>query len=124
MRAKDVGKLVTVKVRGKRFFCELKRRAPPPRAQSPRLDLAGTGTLAASSVAMLYNQLCSATLTQTSRARASQGIVTRVNDVKPLMEFACYTCDDCGFEIYQARGAQPSNTPDRRSAAVRRSSRS
>lgn len=34
---------------------------------------------------------------------APQGIVTRVNDVKPLMEFACYTCDDCGFEIYQAR---------------------
>lgn len=30
-----------------------------------------------------------------------QGIVTRVGDVKPLMEVACYTCDACGFEIYQ-----------------------
>ena len=29
-----------------------------------------------------------------------QGIVTRVGDVKPLMEVACYTCDACGFEIY------------------------
>ena len=29
------------------------------------------------------------------------GIVTRVGDVKPLMEVACYTCDTCGFEIYQ-----------------------
>jgi len=29
------------------------------------------------------------------------GIVTRVGDVKPLMEVACYTCDSCGFEIYQ-----------------------
>jgi DNA replication licensing factor MCM7 len=29
------------------------------------------------------------------------GIVTRVGDVKPLMEVACYTCDACGFEIYQ-----------------------
>jgi len=27
--------------------------------------------------------------------------VTRVGDVKPLMEVACYTCDACGFEIYQ-----------------------
>ena len=30
-----------------------------------------------------------------------QGIVTRVGDVKPLMEVACYTCDSCGFEVYQ-----------------------
>ena len=30
-----------------------------------------------------------------------KGIVTRVGDVKPLMEVACYTCDACGFEIYQ-----------------------
>lgn len=22
-----------------------------------------------------------------------------------MMEFACYTCDDCGFEIYQVRSA-------------------
>ncbi len=27
--------------------------------------------------------------------------MTRVGDVKPLMEVACYTCDACGFEIYQ-----------------------
>ena len=24
-----------------------------------------------------------------------------MGDVKPLMEVACYTCDACGFEIYQ-----------------------
>ena len=35
-----------------------------------------------------------------------QGIVTRVGDVKPLMEVACYTCDDCGFEIYQEVNAE------------------
>jgi DNA replication licensing factor MCM7 len=29
------------------------------------------------------------------------GIVTRVSDVKPLVEVATYTCDQCGFEIYQ-----------------------
>ena len=27
--------------------------------------------------------------------------MTRVGDVKPLMEVACYTCDGCGFEVYQ-----------------------
>ena len=30
-----------------------------------------------------------------------QGICTRVGDVKPLLEVACFTCDCCGFEIYQ-----------------------
>ncbi|GBG59606.1 hypothetical protein CBR_g49870 [Chara braunii] len=30
-----------------------------------------------------------------------KGIVTRVTDVKPLMSVATYTCDICGFEIYQ-----------------------
>ena len=30
-----------------------------------------------------------------------RGIVTRVTDVKPLMGVATYTCDDCGFEVYQ-----------------------
>lgn len=29
------------------------------------------------------------------------GIVTRCSDVKPLMKVAVYTCEDCGFEIYQ-----------------------
>ena len=27
--------------------------------------------------------------------------MTRIGEVKPLMEVACYTCDDCGYEIYQ-----------------------
>lgn len=30
-----------------------------------------------------------------------EGIVTRCTDVKPLMQVATYTCDNCGFEIYQ-----------------------
>eukprot|EP00850_Spirogloea_muscicola_P008010 SM000042S15277 [mRNA] locus=s42:148:3666:+ [translate_table: standard] len=30
-----------------------------------------------------------------------KGIVTRCSDVKPLLQVATYTCDDCGFEIYQ-----------------------
>lgn len=30
-----------------------------------------------------------------------KGICTRVGDVKPLLEVACFTCDCCGFEIYQ-----------------------
>ncbi|KAK9084333.1 hypothetical protein Scep_030804 [Stephania cephalantha] len=29
------------------------------------------------------------------------GIVTRCSDVKPLMKVAIYTCEECGFEIYQ-----------------------
>ncbi|EPS63843.1 hypothetical protein M569_10940, partial [Genlisea aurea] len=29
------------------------------------------------------------------------GIVTRCSDVKPLMQVAVYTCESCGFEIYQ-----------------------
>ncbi|KAL4572175.1 hypothetical protein LXL04_018944 [Taraxacum kok-saghyz] len=29
------------------------------------------------------------------------GIVTRCTDVKPLMKVAVYTCEECGFEIYQ-----------------------
>lgn len=30
-----------------------------------------------------------------------RGIVTRITDVKPLLQVATYTCDNCGFEIYQ-----------------------
>lgn len=30
-----------------------------------------------------------------------KGIVTRCSDVKPLIQVAVYTCDLCGFEIYQ-----------------------
>ncbi|KAK4749016.1 hypothetical protein SAY87_026465 [Trapa incisa] len=29
------------------------------------------------------------------------GIITRCSDVKPLMQVAVYTCEDCGCEIYQ-----------------------
>ena len=39
------------------------------------------------------------------------GIVTRVTDVKPLCEVATYTCDQCGFEIYQEVGLKTSFTP-------------
>ncbi|KAI5435927.1 Mcm2-7 hexameric complex component [Lathyrus oleraceus] len=28
-------------------------------------------------------------------------VITRCSDVKPLMQVAVYTCEDCGFEIYQ-----------------------
>ncbi|ONM01182.1 DNA replication licensing factor MCM7 [Zea mays] len=31
------------------------------------------------------------------------GIVTRCSDVKPLMQVAVYTCEECGFEIYQVK---------------------
>ncbi|KAG0480073.1 hypothetical protein HPP92_010931 [Vanilla planifolia] len=31
------------------------------------------------------------------------GIVTRCSDVKPLVQVAVYTCEECGFEIYQAK---------------------
>ena len=30
-----------------------------------------------------------------------KGICTRVGDVKPLLEVACFTCDGCDFEVYQ-----------------------
>ena len=40
-----------------------------------------------------------------------EGIVTRVSDVKPLVEVATYTCDCCGFEIYQEVGFKQSFTP-------------
>lgn len=39
------------------------------------------------------------------------GIVTRCSDVKPLVEVATYTCDQCGFEIYQEVGLKTSFTP-------------
>ena len=29
------------------------------------------------------------------------GIVTHCSDVKPLMQVAVYTCEECGHEIYQ-----------------------
>jgi DNA replicative helicase MCM subunit Mcm2 (Cdc46/Mcm family) len=32
------------------------------------------------------------------------GIVTRVTEVKPLVVVATYTCDECGFELYQPVG--------------------
>ena len=31
----------------------------------------------------------------------TSGIITRVSDVKPLMQVVVYTCEECGFEIYQ-----------------------
>ncbi|KAK4765841.1 hypothetical protein SAY87_007483 [Trapa incisa] len=34
------------------------------------------------------------------------GIITRCSDVKPLMQVAVYTCEDCGCEIYQAMTAR------------------
>lgn len=34
------------------------------------------------------------------------GIVTRCSDVKPLMQVAVYTCEDCGCEIYQVTNSQ------------------
>ncbi len=30
-----------------------------------------------------------------------RGIVTRCTDVKPLIQVATYTCEICGYEIYQ-----------------------
>ena len=30
-----------------------------------------------------------------------KGICTRVGDVKPLIEVACFTCDSCEYEVYQ-----------------------
>lgn len=30
-----------------------------------------------------------------------RGIITKVTDVKPQLQVATYTCDECGFEIYQ-----------------------
>jgi DNA replication licensing factor MCM7 len=30
-----------------------------------------------------------------------RGIITRCTDVKPLMQVATYTCETCGYEIYQ-----------------------
>ncbi|CAI5970665.1 unnamed protein product [Closterium sp. NIES-65] len=38
---------------------------------------------------------------QIGRLVVVKGIVTRCTDVKPLLQVATYTCDECGFEIYQ-----------------------
>ncbi len=32
---------------------------------------------------------------------AIKGIVTRATEVKPMMQVATYTCDQCGAETYQ-----------------------
>ncbi len=37
---------------------------------------------------------------------AVKGIVTRATEVKPMMQVATYTCDQCGAETYQ-----PINSP-------------
>lgn len=34
-----------------------------------------------------------------------RGIVTRCTEVKPMMQVATYTCDQCGAETYQPVGA-------------------
>ena len=39
------------------------------------------------------------------------GIVTRVSDVKPLVEVATHICYQCGFEIYQEVGLKENFTP-------------
>lgn len=33
-----------------------------------------------------------------------KGIVIRASDVKPQMQVATYTCDVCGYEVYQVIG--------------------
>jgi DNA replication licensing factor MCM7 len=33
-----------------------------------------------------------------------KGIVTRVTEVKPYLNVACYLCDVCGFELFQTIG--------------------
>lgn len=43
-----------------------------------------------------------------------KGIITRCTDVKPLMAVATYTCDECGFEIYQVNMLVPFDTYERR----------
>lgn len=30
-----------------------------------------------------------------------RGVVVRISEVKPLMSVCTFTCDKCGFEIYQ-----------------------
>lgn len=35
-----------------------------------------------------------------------RGIVTRVSEVKPLLQVNAYTCDQCGAEIFQDVGAR------------------
>lgn len=44
-----------------------------------------------------------------------KAIVTRVGDVRPLMQVVTYTCDDCGYEIYQVR---PASSPTPAPASV------
>ena len=37
----------------------------------------------------------------TTASSPLQGIVTRATEVKPMMQVATYTCDQCGSETYQ-----------------------
>lgn len=53
-----------------------------------------------------FSKAASLTIRQVKASSIGQlvkisGIVTRCSDVKPLMQVAVYTCEDCGFEIYQ-----------------------
>lgn len=43
-------------------------------------------------------ELCGACVLQLVTIR---GMVVRVTDVKPLMTVAAYTCEQCGYELYQ-----------------------
>ena len=38
-----------------------------------------------------------------------RGIVTRASDVKPCMQVAVFSCDCCGFEVYQLINAKEFN---------------
>lgn len=38
-----------------------------------------------------------------------KGIVIRASDVKPQMQVATYTCDACGYEVYQVIGSKQFN---------------
>lgn len=37
------------------------------------------------------------------------GIVTRVSEVKPYINVACYLCDVCGYELFQTIGGTSFN---------------
>ena len=41
-----------------------------------------------------------------------KGIVTRTTEVKPMMQVATYTCDQCGAETYQPVSADRDDSRD------------
>ncbi|CCH57859.1 hypothetical protein TBLA_0A00580 [Henningerozyma blattae CBS 6284] len=70
----------------------------PPSLQNPKTHSAKSYSKAGSSIPLSVRQIKGCHIGKLITVR---GIVTRVSDVKPAVLVIAYTCDSCGYEIFQ-----------------------